>query len=118
MFPETLRALIKSTNFSFVNFESPVVEDGYSPIPKCGPNLRCTPNAAKAVRDAGFTGVAMANNHIFDYGVEGLNKSVECCREQGLDIVGVGNNFRDAEKVLSALMGLAVFRIHGTMVIW
>lgn len=100
VFPENLRAIIKSADFSFVNFESPIVEDAYQPISKCGPNLRCTPEAAEAVKYAGFTGVTMANNHILDYGSDGLHKSVECCKSQGLDIVGVGDNLADAEKVL------------------
>lgn len=100
VFPEDIREVIKSADFSFVNFESPVVEDGYKPIPKCGPNLRCTPEAAEAVRYAGFTGVTMANNHILDFGAEGLRRSVKCCQDQGLDVVGVGENLHDAEKVL------------------
>lgn len=100
VFPKDIREVIKSADFSFVNFESPIVEDGYKPIPKCGPNLRCTPEAAEAVRYAGFTGVTMANNHILDFGSEGLRRSVKCCQEQDLDVVGVGENLHDAEKVL------------------
>lgn len=100
VFPEDVREVIKSADFSFVNFESPVVEDGYQPIPKCGPNLRCTSEAAEAVRYVGFTGVTMANNHILDFGGDGLRRSVKCCQEQGLDVVGVGENLHDAEKVL------------------
>lgn len=83
-----------------MNFESPVVEEGYKPIPKCGPNLRCTPKVAEAVRYAGFTGVTMANNHIIDFGPEGLRKSIKCCKCQGLDVVGVGDNLQNAEKLL------------------
>lgn len=100
VFPENIRKTIKSADFSFVNFESPIVEDGYKPIPKCGPNLRCTPEAAEAIRFAGFTGVTMANNHILDYGVEGLRKSVACCKKEGLYIVGVGENIEEAGKPL------------------
>lgn len=100
VFSENVREIIKSADFSFVNFESPIVEEGYKPISKCGPNLRCTKEAAEAVRYAGFTGVTMANNHILDFGAEGLHKSVECCKSQGLDIVGVGENLYDAEKIL------------------
>ena len=84
VFPENLREIIHSADISFVNFESPVVEDGYKPIPKCGPNLHCTAEAAEAVKFAGFTGVTMANNHILDFGADGLYKSVECCEAQGL----------------------------------
>lgn len=100
VFPEDVRKVIKSADFSFVNFESPVAEEGYQPIPKCGPNLKCTPEAAEAVRYAGFTGVTMANNHILDYGPEGLRKSIECCKDQCLDVVGVGENLSEAEKIL------------------
>lgn len=100
VFPEDIREIITSADFSFVNFESPIVEEGYKPIPKCGPNLRCTPEAAEAVRYAGFTGVTMANNHILDFGPEGLRRSVKCCQDQGLAVVGVGKNLHDAEKVL------------------
>lgn len=100
VFPEDVRNIIKSVDFSFVNFESPIVEESYKPIPKCGPNLHCTAEAAEAVKYAGFTGVTMANNHILDFGAEGLHKSVECCKDQGLDIVGVGKNLKEAEDVL------------------
>lgn len=100
IFPENLREIISSADFSFVNFESPIVEDSFSPISKCGPNLRCSSKAVDAVKYAGFTGVTMANNHILDYGAKGLRKSVECCREQGLDVVGVGENLTDAGKPL------------------
>lgn len=100
IFSEDLRKVIRSADFSFVNFECPIVEEGYKPIPKWGPNLRSTPEAADAIKFAGFTGVTMANNHILDFGMEGLRKSVECCKSVGLDVVGVGDNFNDAEKVL------------------
>lgn len=100
VFPDELRQIISAADFSFVNFESPIIEDGFKPIPKCGPNLHCTPEAGEAIRYAGFTGVTMANNHILDYGIEGLNKSVEVCRKCGLDVVGVGNNVAEAGNVL------------------
>lgn len=89
VFLKDIREVIKSADFSLANFESLIVEEGYQPIPKCGPNLKCKPEAAEAVRYAGFTGVTMANNHILDFGPEGLRKSIECCKCQGLDVVGV-----------------------------
>ena len=100
IFPNEIRDIIEFADFSFVNFESPIVEETYKPIQKCGPNLGCTCEAAEAVKYAGFTGVTMANNHILDFGEEGLRKSVECCKAQGLDVVGVGDNLSDAENIL------------------
>lgn len=100
VFPDQLTNIIKKADFSFVNFESPIVEDGVKSISKCGPNLRCTSEAAEAVKYAGFTGVTMANNHILDYGIEGLNKTIACCKSIGLDIVGVGDNLLEAGNIL------------------
>lgn len=113
VFQEDIREIIKSADFSLVNFESPITEKHFKPIPKCGPNLHCTYEAAEAVKYAGFTGVTMANNHILDFGVEGLQNSVECCKAQGLDVVGVGNNLEDAEKILYiAKYGMSVAVIN------
>lgn len=100
IFSEDLRKIVKTADFSFVNFESPVIDNCFKPIVKCGPNLGCSTEAAEAVKYAGFTGVTMANNHILDYGIEGIKKTVDTCRAHGLDIVGVGENIVDAAKVL------------------
>lgn len=100
IFPDNLVATIKSADYSLVNFESPIIEKDFKPIKKCGPNLGCTPDAADAIKYAGFTAVAMANNHILDYGSDGLSKSIECCKNVGLDVVGVGDNLQEAEKIL------------------
>ncbi len=100
IFPVGLCETVKSADFSFVNFESPVTEASYKPITKCGPNLHCSPLAADAVKYAGFTGVTLANNHILDFGAEGLRRTAECCKSVGLDVVGVGENLDEAASVL------------------
>lgn len=100
IFPDNLVDIIKSADYSLVNFESPIIERGFKPIKKCGPNLGCTADAADAIKYAGFTAVTMANNHILDYGTNGLYKSIECCRNIGLDVVGVGKNLQEAERIL------------------
>lgn len=100
IFPDDLVGIIKSADYSLVNFESPIIDKGFKPIKKCGPNLGCTVDAADAIKYAGFAAVTMANNHILDYGTDGLDKSIECCRNSGLDIVGAGKNLQEAERTL------------------
>ena len=100
IFPNNVVDVIKSADYSLVNFESPIIDNDFRPIKKCGPNLACTANAADAVKYAGFKAVTMANNHILDYGTNGLYKSIECCRNIGLDVVGVGGNLQEAERIL------------------
>ena len=100
IFTEDLCNLVNSADFSFVNFEAPVVENSSAPIIKCGPNLKCTQNSIEAVKYAGFTGVTMANNHILDYGSRGLYSTLEFCTKHGLSVVGAGDNIKTAEKPL------------------
>ena len=40
VFPEKLKNIIKSVDYSFVNLECPIAENAYKPIPKCGPSLK------------------------------------------------------------------------------
>lgn len=100
VFPDNLRDVIRTADFSFVNFESPVTEEHYKPIRKCGPNLHCTKEAAEAIKYAGFTGVTLANNHVLDFSQQGLFKTIECCKQNDLDIVGAGCNLYEAGKIL------------------
>lgn len=100
IFPEKLVNLIKSVDYSLVNFESPIIDSSFKPIKKCGPNLGCAIDAADAIKYAGFTAVTMANNHILDYGTDGLYKSIDCCKNLGIDVVGVGKNLYEAERIL------------------
>ena len=100
IFSKDLQQIIASADYSLANLECPVIKRTYKPIDKCGPNLGCGPEAVEAITYAGFSGVTLANNHIFDYGKEGLFETVKCCREAGLDVVGVGKNLKYAEKIL------------------
>lgn len=100
IFSDDLLDAIKSTDFSIVNLECPIADDNFKPIPKSGPNLKCTSNAVDALQYAGFSVVTMANNHILDYGEDGLNLTLEYCKKAGLQTVGVGSNLREAQKTL------------------
>ena len=100
IFSDRLINIIKSTDFSIVNLECPIADDNFKPILKCGPNLKCTSNAVDALQYAGFAVVTMANNHILDYGEDGLNLTLEYCKKAGLQTVGVGSNLREAQKTL------------------
>lgn len=69
-----VKPIIESANYSIVNFECPVVETPMvKPIPKCDPNRHCTNKVVEAIRYAGFKGVTLENNHVFDFGSEGLH---------------------------------------------
>ncbi len=88
---------IANADLAIINLEAPLCESD-KPIKKSGPNLRAHPDCIKAVADAGFNIVGMANNHIMDFGVEGLAETLQTCEKAGLETCGVGKNLVDAQK--------------------
>lgn len=86
-------------DYSIVNLEAPVVRTQAMPIEKCGPNLKCSSKALKALKYAGFDMVTLANNHFYDYGEVGVKDTLSFCREENIDVVGGGVNLDDASRV-------------------
>ncbi len=103
-FDEVMEYTAKA-DYSIINFESPVVVGEGVPIEKTGPNLKCHPNAMKAVRYAGFNCVTLANNHFYDFGNEGVSDTFKACNENYIDHVGGGKNLTEAEAVLYKKIG-------------
>ena len=72
-----------------------------SPLKKSGGNLNAHPDSIRAVEEAGFKVVGLANNHIMDFGIEGLEKTIDACLKSGLTICGVGTNLEKAQSTRS-----------------
>lgn len=99
------KTIIQSVDYAIVNFESPVVEPNVEPLPKTGPNLRCSEKALECVAQAGFNCVTLANNHFRDYGQAGVESTINACCKYQIDFVGGGKNYVDAKKTLFKTFG-------------
>lgn len=97
-FFEELVYLTKNHDLSIINLEAPIVSGNAKPIEKCGPNLKTSPNVIGSLQYAGFNMVTLANNHIMDYGKEGLDETITCLKKGDIKYVGVGDNLEDAAK--------------------
>jgi len=87
-----------AADYSIVNLEAPVVNSSAAPIEKCGPNLKCSNKAVKALKYAGFDMVTLANNHFYDYGDNGVVDTLASCRENNIDVIGGGINLKEASR--------------------
>ena len=76
------------------NLEAPV-QTG-QPVPKNGPNLSQTNADIQTISDLGFDLCTLANNHIMDYGPEGLQATMAACDSAEMAHVGAGNSIMDA----------------------
>jgi len=86
--------IIQESDFSFINLEC-VLTDHHQAINKSGPALKASPFCIEALRD--FSVVGLANNHILDYGKQGLIETIKACEKIGLPTVGAGENLAQAQ---------------------
>lgn len=92
-----LKSRLESASFIAMNLETPLTDDT-SPIKKCGPCLIApieTIAGIKAINPYFFT---LANNHILDQGVSGLESTMKVLSENGIEFSGVGYNLNEARK--------------------
>lgn len=91
---------IHYSDYNIVNLESPVLTTSLAvqPIFKNGPNLSCSKDALKYLKDCGFQMVTLANNHFYDYGETGVEETLTACNQYGIETIGGGKNIEEASK--------------------
>ena len=95
-----VKGIVSDVDYSIINFECPVVEGYENPILKWGPNLCCSAKGIESLKWAGIDCVTLANNHLKDYGEEGVRNTLNACKKYDLDVVGAGVNLYEASKTL------------------
>lgn len=95
---------VADADLGLVNLEAPIRGDG-EPIPKTGPAHASTPETPALLAEAGFDAATLANNHVMDYGPEGLAATEAACADAGLATVGTGQNVEDALTPLETTVG-------------
>ena len=91
---------IQSSDYSIVNLECPILNRKGNRINKVGPAIYNTPKAIDKITELGFKCLTLANNHINDYGEEGIISTRNICSSYHLDYVGIGMNKSDSMKIL------------------
>ena len=97
-------------DIAFANLESPVSHRGsiYSPFKK-GIYFKAEPEVLDGLKYAGFDVFSLANNHVFDWGIDAVSDTMELLDVSGIRYSGVGENREEALKP-------AVFQMKGTSV--
>lgn len=80
------------------NLESPLLTIGTGVPGKCV--LKANPRWAQVLASAGINMVSLANNHVMDYGPDGLFSTMEALKKVGILFVGAGANQDAALKPL------------------
>jgi poly-gamma-glutamate synthesis protein (capsule biosynthesis protein) len=77
-----------SFDLHITNLESPLTKSG-DRINKTGPHIKSFPSKIELLKRAMINIACLANNHIFDYGEEGLNETINVCESNGIDTLGI-----------------------------
>ena len=95
IFDPTFPILGETSDITVANLESPLTNQG-SPHPTKTVVFRGSPDNAVALTYAGIDVVTIANNHIIDYGLEGLQQTQSVVGEEGITFFGAGANSYEA----------------------
>ena len=88
---------IRGADYSIANLEIPLCEGG-APVEKLVTH-RAAPALAEELAAVGFGAMVLANNHICDYGVDGMLQTMAHLRSAGISPVGAGRNLHEALSV-------------------
>ncbi|AAM26220.1 MULTISPECIES: capsular polyglutamate synthetase CapA [Bacillus] len=93
---------LKNSDYVSGNFEHPVLLEDKKNYQKADKNIHLSAKeeTVKAVKEAGFTVLNLANNHMTDYGAKGTKDTIKAFKEADLDYVGAGENFKDVKNIV------------------
>lgn len=95
---EGIRAEITAADIFMVNQEFPFTERGTKAEDKQF-TFRLPYSRVHLMNEMGIDIVTMANNHILDFGPEGITDSIAALTEAGIRYVGVGEDLNEAKKL-------------------
>lgn len=87
--------LLAAADIAFANLENPLSARGAKQVGK-DVTFRGNPAALTGIKNAGIDIVSLANNHVFDYGVEAYKDTADALSAAGIRYAGAGLNIEQA----------------------
>lgn len=93
------REVLLKHDLVLANLECPLTHSKQR-VNKIGPNLKGDPLAVDLLRYLNVKVVALANNHILDFGWEGLSDTMKILSDNKIEYLGAGSSLSEARKPL------------------
>ena len=94
---DRVRGTLQAADLVFGQLEPCLASTG-SPAAQPRLPMRCRPENAKVIADAGYDVISFATNHCMDWGRPAFFQTISLLKESGIDPVGAGKNLADARK--------------------
>ena len=105
-FSEDLLSEMQNVDVMVMNNEFTYAESGsVEAVPRKAYTFRADPEDVELLSVFGTDAVTLANNHVYDYGEEGLLSTLDCLRKADILYTGAGENRKEASKILSFVIG-------------
>ena len=117
---QSVKPILKGADFLFGNFESTLTNYPYSPKGTGGGLIiafRTPPSYTQLLKEAGFDVMSVANNHSFDFSVQGFKDTSQNLEKAGIKALGKkGQILIGKRKGLSiAWIGFSYFDEHNSL---
>lgn len=93
---DDLKKTAKNCDIACCNFEAPIKTESQEAAKEPGVKLSQPCKTAKILKQDGFNLFALANNHIMNYGVNGLKDTLNGIKNLGIDTIGAGLTYEEA----------------------
>lgn len=94
---ESLLLEMRNADILMINNEYTYSNRG-NPIPEKDYTFRADPSRVSAIETLGTDVVSLANNHVYDYGEEALEDTLDTLNDAGIPYMGAGRNIQEAMK--------------------
>ncbi len=91
------RSLFEGKDLVAINLEC-ALTDSESGILKHGPCLKSPIETSDVLADLGVNLIGLSNNHVFDFGAEGISDTLRALESRRLAYTGFGENYNDSRK--------------------
>ena len=93
------REKLHGAEFNIVNLECPLTREN-EPAAKWGSSLKALPESMEALQKIPGLVVNLANNHIRDYGSQGVLDTIQVLEEHGIPYLGAGKDMENSNRSL------------------
>lgn len=97
---ENLRSVFTSADFCFLNLEAPIITKNNKIYNKAGVNLFQDEAAINILKSINVKYLSLANNHIMDYGLGGVENTKNILISSGINFSGFGHDFLESDGVI------------------
>lgn len=97
---QRIKDIFQQADYAILNLEAPITSRNTPPVSKAGPSLSQDISVIKYINELGVKYLSGANNHLMDYGVQGLQDTIQHLAHHQIQFAGCGTTVTQAKMPL------------------